>query len=381
MKINYDNRIFGLDIMRAAAILMVVFSHTLWILLPRTKNLVTEVLSLSGLLGVEIFFVLSGFLIGRIIYNTFVNGDFTIKKVGYFWIRRWFRTLPNYYLILIVNIGLVIYFKASLPENIVSYFFFLQNFSTEMPGFFVESWSLPIEEFAYIIGPLLLYLIMFLRLPLKRKYLFGIITLLIIVCFMVNKVFYNINNEVKDMNYWNVNLKAVTIYRIDAVYYGVLAAWVSILIPKIWKKYRYFLFLLGLFILASLNFVIPSQKIFIENHSFFWDVLYLPINSLVFVMCLPLLSSINSAPKLLLIPITYISIISYSMYLLHYSVVMQLLQYYFTTEGLVGIQLYAYLFVYLMLTFISSYLLYRFFEKPFMDLRDKSFFLKRFKAN
>lgn len=380
MKINYDNRIFGLDIMRAVAILMVVFSHALWIL-PRTKNLVTEVLSLSGLLGVEIFFVLSGFLIGRIIYNAFVNDDITFKKVGYFWIRRWFRTLPNYYLILLVNIGLVIYFKASLPENIVSYFFFLQNFSTEMPGFFGESWSLPIEEFAYIIGPLLLYLVMFLRLSVRRKYLFGIITLLIIVCFMVTKVFYNINNEVKDMIFWNVNLKAVTIYRIDAIYYGVLAAWVSILKPKIWKKYRHFLFLLGLFILASLNFVIPAQKIFIESHSFFWDVLYLPINSLVFVMCLPLLSSIKTAPKLILVPITYISVISYSMYLLHYSVVLQLLKYYIPTEGLVGIQLYAYLIAYLMLTFMSSYLLYRFYEKPFMDLRDKPFFLKRFKAN
>ena len=103
MKINYGNRIFGLDIMRATAILMVVFSHVLWIL-PIRKNLVSEVLSLSGLLGVEIFFVLSGFLIGRIIFNSFVNGKFTIKEVSYFWIRRWFRTLPNYYLIRKYNI-------------------------------------------------------------------------------------------------------------------------------------------------------------------------------------------------------------------------------------------------------------------------------------
>jgi len=375
MKINYGNRIFGLDIMRATAILMVVFSHVLWIL-PIRKNLVSEVLSLSGLLGVEIFFVLSGFLIGRIIFNSFVNGKFTIKEVCYFWIRRWFRTLPNYYLILLVNIGLALYFKTSLPKNIVSYFFFLQNFTTEMPDFFSESWSLPIEEFAYIIGPLFLYVIMFFKFPIKRVHLFGIVTLFIIVCFMVTKIFYNINNEVKDIFFWNVNLKMVTIYRIDSIYYGVLAAWVSILKPRFWIRHRHLSFLLAVFILATLNVVIPAHKIFIDNYSFFWDVLYLPINSLVIIMCLPLLSSIKTAPKIFLIPITYISVVSYSIYLLHYTFVLQLFEYFFPMKGLVGVQLYTYLFIYLILTFICSYLLYRFYEKPFMDLRDKPLFLK-----
>jgi len=101
-------RIFGLDLMRAVAILLVVFSHITWIV-PNAKGLIPNLMSIAGVYGVEIFFVLSGFLIGRIVYRIYSSEDFGFSKVFYFWIRRWFRTLPNYYLALAVNIGVAIY--------------------------------------------------------------------------------------------------------------------------------------------------------------------------------------------------------------------------------------------------------------------------------
>ena len=94
MQIDYRKRIFGLDVMRAVAILLVVFSHVLWIV-PDAKGIIPDLLSLAGVIGVEIFFVLSGFLIGRIVIKMFLQEDFNFRKVMYFWIRRWFRTLPN----------------------------------------------------------------------------------------------------------------------------------------------------------------------------------------------------------------------------------------------------------------------------------------------
>ena len=54
MKINYQKRIFGLDVMRAIAILLVVASHAVWIF-PHTKNVLTDMLSLAGVIGVEVF--------------------------------------------------------------------------------------------------------------------------------------------------------------------------------------------------------------------------------------------------------------------------------------------------------------------------------------
>lgn len=377
MKINYENRIFGLDLMRAVAILLVVFSHAIWIL-PQSKSFLTDLMSLAGVIGVEIFFVLSGFLIGRIIYNLFVDKEFTFKDVQYFWVRRWFRTLPNYYLVLIFNVLLAGYFGVSLPDNIGSYFLFLQNFITEMPGFFGESWSLPIEEFAYIIGPLLLYLVLFLKLKISKKHLFLIITLLIITIFIITKIVYNTNDDLKSMIFWNVNLKAMTIYRIDAIYYGVLAAWLSLNYATIWNKFKWLFLIIGGLIFVGMNVMITMKQIFIETHSFFWNVLYLPLNSIAIAFVLPLLSNIKSAPKIILKPITFVSLISYSMYLLHYSVVLQWLKHKVPTDFLTMIGVLVYVAVYFVLTLIVSYLLYRFFERPMTNLRDLKVIKEKF---
>lgn len=370
-------RVFGLDIMRAVAILLVVFSHALWIV-PGAKGLIPDVLSLAGVIGVEIFFVLSGFLIGRIVYKIFVTDDFNFNRVKYFWVRRWFRTLPNYYFILIVNIITAIYLGTELPDNLWQYFFFLQNFAWEMPLFFTESWSLPIEEFAYIIGPLLLYVLVLFKLNISKSKLFGLVTIAIILFFTITKIIYNINTDQSDMVFWNVNLKASTLYRIDAIYFGVFAAYLSMVESKKWNKLSGLSFVIGAIIFMGLNYIIPTKQLFIETHPFFWNVLYLPINSIAIALCLPLLSNIKSAPKFISIPVTTISIISYSMYLLHYSIVLQLLKYYFPSEGLSSFDVSIYISVYVIITILLSYILYKVFEKPMMDIRDKSFITNRF---
>ena len=340
--------------MRAVAILLVVFSHTLWIV-PGAKGLIPDLLSLAGVIGVEIFFVLSGFLIGRIVFKLFVKDDFNFNKIKYFWIRRWFRTLPNYYLILILNVLLVLYLGNDLPQNLWQYFFFLQNFAWEMPLFFSESWSLPIEEFAYIIGPILLYILFYFKVKTDRKKLFAIITICIILFFIITKIIYNMSISNSDMVFWNVNLKAITVYRIDAIYYGVLASYLAMINPDKWQNRRWMSFFIGAFIFGILNFIIPTQRVFIETHPFFWNVLYLPINSIAIAFSLPLLSTIKSAPRFVLIPVTYISLISYSMYLLHYSIVLQLLKNFIPSEGLAKFDVFVYISVYIISTILLAY--------------------------
>ena len=58
-------RIFGLDLLRAAAILSVLFAHLFAVLYPHVPWL--GLLGHGGFFGVELFFVLSGFLIGQIL--------------------------------------------------------------------------------------------------------------------------------------------------------------------------------------------------------------------------------------------------------------------------------------------------------------------------
>jgi peptidoglycan/LPS O-acetylase OafA/YrhL len=150
---NNHTRIFGLDLMRTIAILMVLSGHCLWIY-PQDDSLFHQLLQLFGFFGVEIFFVLSGFLIGKILYHLYLKDDFSLATVFYFLKRRWFRTFPNYYLVLLINILIAGFIGQETPK-LWRYFFFLQNFKITMLPFFTESWSLSIEEFAYIVLPFL----------------------------------------------------------------------------------------------------------------------------------------------------------------------------------------------------------------------------------
>jgi len=377
LKSDTTKRIFGLDLMRALAIILVVGSHTLWVF-PNLKGPVVTLLRLGGVMGVELFFVLSGFLIGRILFRIFTNEKFETKHLTYFLIRRWFRTLPNYYLVLLINIVLVWFIGRDLPESLPQYFGFIQNFSSGMDIFFTESWSLPVEEFAYIIGPLLFYLALLPKWKVSKQKLFLIITLGIIVFFTLTKVRYNITTGPNSLEYWNINLKAVVLYRIDAIYYGVLAAYLSIMTPALWKKHTVSALFLGVLVFIGLHAFIGKSGWNTESHPFFFNVLYLPMASVAIALSLPFLSRLKRVPKYILKPVTFISIISYSMYLLHYSIVLQLMAFLSSSEAYSGIKKVGFACSYLLITILLSYLLYRVFEKPLMDLRDSAYFKRKF---
>jgi peptidoglycan/LPS O-acetylase OafA/YrhL len=104
-------RLFGLDLVRALAIILVLLSHSRNLLISFYPGL--DFLKAGGFFGVELFFVLSGFLIGGILIKDIQAGfDFGILKN--FWKRRWLRTLPNYYLFLIINFLAVSFFTRQL---------------------------------------------------------------------------------------------------------------------------------------------------------------------------------------------------------------------------------------------------------------------------
>lgn len=142
---NTQNRIYGLDVFRAVAILIVLYGHGKLV----SGNAFSFIPDIPLIDGVELFFVLSGFLIGGILISTVEKEKkFDIKSLLIFWKRRWFRTLPTYYLVLFVNIFLT---KTSLiggdfKQFNYRFFIFCQNFSKGFFEFFWESWSLSVEE-------------------------------------------------------------------------------------------------------------------------------------------------------------------------------------------------------------------------------------------
>lgn len=138
----------GLDLIRATAILLVVFHH--YRHMPGCPEWLSW-LSLRGYIGVDLFFVLSGWLIGGQLARQYhLTGQVEIFR---FWTRRWFRTLPCYFAILAV----FWHFDQIAVEDFPAFFFFLQNYIT--PGSWLISWSLCVEEHFYIVLPLLFLLL------------------------------------------------------------------------------------------------------------------------------------------------------------------------------------------------------------------------------
>ena len=128
--LNSEYRNFGLDFIRATAILMVLVSHGRTFL-PEFEY--RDYLGVFGFLGVELFFVLSGFLLGSILFKEFALRDYGFNTLKQFWIRRWFRTLPLYFIFVLLNIFLLQHFFGQ-KEWSWTYFLFLQNFTTPHPS-------------------------------------------------------------------------------------------------------------------------------------------------------------------------------------------------------------------------------------------------------
>jgi peptidoglycan/LPS O-acetylase OafA/YrhL len=137
--------------MRAAAVLMVLCSHWLshfgaWFALP-----VPPVVDFIGDTGVEIFFALSGFLIGRILIGI-AGARPAWSDLVVFLVRRAMRTLPLYFLWLAV---LLCVFPPRRDTMVTALRFLslTQNLLAPMPAdyYFAVTWSLTIEEWFYLL--------------------------------------------------------------------------------------------------------------------------------------------------------------------------------------------------------------------------------------
>ncbi len=365
--IQNNQRIFGLDVVRATAIAMVVFSHVYY-LIDSSNPLLISVSGLFGFFGVELFFVLSGFLIGTILLKKYINETFSVKEIFIFLKRRWFRTLPTYYLVLILNIIVALIFNYSI-DGWAAYFVFFQNFIDYKINFFTESWSLSVEEWTYLLIPFVLFFswTVFKK---NKKSSFIITVLVLILFFHILRYFVYLENSFSDMTTWNSNLKSLTIYRIDSILFGFVTAWLYMFYKDFLQKYKGYMFIVSVH-LFLFQFVVMNVLGFdIVATPLYYKVFYFTLTSFTIFLALPLFVYWNSSKALFVKPIQLISKISYSMYLLHYSIITVLMKYVISNFN-IRFSNVVIIISYLFITILSSYLLYRFYEKPLMNLRDK----------
>ncbi|OMP31301.1 acyltransferase [Mangrovimonas sp. DI 80] len=364
------SRIFGLDAIRAVAILLVLVSHSSLLLYPNQENTLLTAIRFFGTIGVDLFFVLSGFLIGGIILKQINSNKIQLKDFVYFWIRRWFRTLPNYYFILVINIFLVYIFYGEIIKGVGCYFLFLQNFASPQEDFFTESWSLSIEEFAYVIGPLLLYFSIVLVKRVPKHLLFLFITVLIIIGITISRYYFHVNNILESGQEWSRALRKVVVYRIDAIYYGFLAVYIATYFKSEWQNYRVYSLVVGILFFLGMHAVISYAALSPENSQFFFNVFYLPFVAIALLLCFPFVIQIKGKGSLKRV-ITKLSVLSYGLYLINYSILLLTIQHFMDLSESSIMRKAIVLLVYWSLSLYLSNLLYTYFEKPIMDLRDR----------
>ncbi len=379
-------RITGLDIIRSLAILAVVFAHSSEYLLrlinvPHIGGFLHSCFDgthydVGGLLGVELFFVLSGFLIGNILIKAFIQTDtFAFRDVRNFWVRRWFRTLPLYWLILTINIILYrIMDLRSHEMNKAFDYFFLQNLWYPHPlYFFGEAWSLSVEEWFYLTLPVTMFICALVFRPSnKKKFLLrvflGYLSVFLLIRFV--NAFHPINGADQD-----IGIRKVVVFRLDAVMYGVLIAYFNYYHSVLLNKLKNYLLAIGVVGVAVIVWMINDQNINIVGTQkpvlrFCSDAFLYLVLPFFFCLWLPFANNIPTIKnKYVSGFFTHISKISYSMYLVHYSLIFIP---FFTNMKPVSMPLTAlYYLLYWTIVIVLSTALYKYYEQPAMKLRER----------
>ncbi len=348
------NRVPGLDIYRALAILIVVYQHSRMLIADHFPGMP----GLSFIDGVDVFFVLSGFLIGTILLRTFLADNFSISSVTVFWKRRWLRTLPNYFLVLLL-VFVIAQITGSAQNFNLRYLFFAQNLTSGPPDFFPESWSLSVEEWFYLLLPLFLFTI-WKATGFKKEYIFLSVAVLFII-FSTFLRLHTINSyEAITGEIWDQYFRKTVLMRFDMLMFGILAAYFRYKFEGLWKKWKVLLFICGVILMViTVNYFFEEWYIY----------LYISLMGISLMLMLPLAESLKKIPEWINSPFRFISVISYSMYLLNYSILLLNVKKWFTLSDL-SESITAFVLYWLML-FTLSFLLYRLFEKPMMDLRER----------
>jgi peptidoglycan/LPS O-acetylase OafA/YrhL len=293
------NYIKQLDSLRAIAVILVIITH--WFPETDKLNIYTSVFN-----GVDIFFVLSGFLITRILLENRnkagKEGASRISVIKNFYYRRFLRIFPIYYLTI-----LLLYVAAPITGSDIrnSFFYFLTYTSNyyffnrqDWDGMLSHFWSLSVEEQFYLIWP-------WLMLFLKKKFLLPLI---------LTSIFLGIAAQLYLMDVMFGDI--LTFCCFDGFGLGALVAWVLLFRRSLLKK-SYSISL----VLAFVGFILQVVRVASQGNT-----ILLPSRTLTsFVtICVIIYIIINREGKSLFFysilsnrALIFIGKISYSVYLFH----------------------------------------------------------------
>lgn len=362
-----DKKLYGLDHLRAFAICFVflfhyqvpVFDYPEW--LPAIAKF--------GWTGVDLFFVLSGFLISSQLFFQIKNGiEISFKD---FFVKRFFRILPAFWFVTVMYYLFPFFREREALPPLWKLLTFTQNFDLNLQDFgtFSHAWSLCVEEHFYLLLPLFLYFL------LNTKFFNKSYWLLIIFIFLGfvfrfyswEKLYIPLIENDNSWLYWYKYIYYPTYNRLDGLLIGVAIAAFYQFLPEFWKKiskYGNLLLLIGVLILVGAYILCAEERSFYAS-LFGFPVIGLGYGFVVMGAISPesVLYKWNSKTT------TFIAGLSYGIYLTHKGII------HITQEFLASLNIDTSSTFSMLICIITcvgaAYLLHQIIEKPFMKWRTR----------
>ncbi|MDB5006544.1 MAG: oatA 3 [Mucilaginibacter sp.] len=261
--ISDKHKLLGLDHLRAVAIISVFLFHYQFFGHPAWEKNVAG----FGWTGVDLFFVLSGFLISGQLFSAIAKGN--PISLGEFFIKRFFRILPPFLVVLTLYFAFPFLREWGSPAPLWRYLTFTLNFGFDLKkyGTFSHDWSLCVEEQFYLILPLIFWLFTYFKAG--KKAIFLILALFVAGFILRLWGWYHFMEPVLQTNNlgltWNKYIYYPTYNRLDGLLIGVSIAGVFTFYPTVkeWiNKRSNIIMLLGLAVLLVAYFVSTPQDTF-----------------------------------------------------------------------------------------------------------------------
>jgi peptidoglycan/LPS O-acetylase OafA/YrhL len=328
-----------------------------------------------GWTGVDLFFVLSGFLIAQQLFKE-ANSSNTISLTK-FYIKRFLRILPAYFFILFLYFSIPVFREKPVLSPLWKYLTFTQNIglNPSETNAFTHAWSLCIEEQFYIVFPFIVLLLSFFK---AQKKIFYIIAVLFLFTCLIRMYLWNNNldpikyPDASQGNFWITWMYYPTYSRLDGLLSGITVAAIFEYLPNLRDKLLKFG---NLFFVFGCAILVGAYFLCIDRRSYNANVFGFPAISIGYGFCV--IAALCQNSFLYKINFSFFkatAILSYAVYLCH-KAICHYCHVYFTKHG-VNDEGNIMLLICIVATLIAALIIRYLVEKPFLKLRDH-FLLKQ----
>jgi peptidoglycan/LPS O-acetylase OafA/YrhL len=365
LETNSTTKFYGLDTLRTLAISYVFLFH--YFILSNGEPAWLPGFAGFGWTGVDLFFVLSGFLISSQLFAQMKKGqNISFRQ---FFLKRLFRIIPAFWITVALYFCIPLFREKEALPPLWKFLTFTQNLGLDLKdyGTFSHAWSLCVEEHFYLFLPLILIALQTFKLS-NKGYLLIIILFLIGFAVRVYSFDYlylpKINTE-NSWIYWYKYIYYPTYNRLDGLLAGVAIAGIYQFFPAIWtgiSKYGNLFLVFSLLVLTGAYFLCEDQQ------SFNASVFGFPLVAFGYgLMVIGALSPTSFLYKWNSKIISFIATLSYGIYLTHKGII----HITHTLLDSADIDNNMLLTISALACVLGAYILHQIIEKPFMKMRNR----------